>query len=394
MLQNEEPSALHYKELEPLTHKENSPILVRNTSTKEFLVKKRYDVSLYTNLERLKEINHPHLPKILEIVKNDQELWLYEEYIHGKNGNELLLQNQLTDTQLILELGKAVTEALMVLHEKNIIHRDIKPSNIMVTNDGIVKLVDFDAIRFYDGSKENDTIHLGTIGFASPEQYGFAETDERSDLYSLGIVLNVCSTNSFPKEHLTTNPFLKELVVIATKIDPLNRYQTAAEMHTAIVTQLNHLNESTSTVQRHPSLAKRTADLAITKRAATSSFSTKFLSVVPGFRTGYYWKKIIATIWYLILFLAIVTSWSAGTFFDKVLATFDTTILFVLPTIIATNFMDIQNQIPFLATKKLYRKLPGFLLAIVIWILMYSAFTSIATPLYSHEYLESKTQNN
>ena len=256
MMQNEEPSALHYKELEPLTHKENSPILVRNTSTKEFLVKKRYDVSLYTNLERLKEINHPHLPKILEIVKNDQELWLYEEYIHGKNGNELLLQNQLTDTQLILELGKAVTEALMVLHEKNIIHRDIKPSNIMVTNDGIVKLVDFDAIRFYDGSKENDTIHLGTIGFASPEQYGFAETDERSDLYSLGIVLNVCSTNSFPKEHLTTNPFLKELVVKATKIDPLNRYQTAAEMHTAIVTQLNHLNESTNTVQRHPFLSK------------------------------------------------------------------------------------------------------------------------------------------
>lgn len=255
---NEEPSVVHYKELEPLTHKENSPILVRNIATKEFLVKKKYDISLLTNLERLKEINHPNLPRIFEIVTKEQDLWLYEEYIHGKNVNELLLQNQLTDTQLILELGKSVTEALMILHEKKIIHRDIKPSNVMVTNDGLVKLVDFDAIRFYDGSKENDTIHLGTIGFASPEQYGFAETDERSDLYSLGIVLNVCSVKAFPKEQLTTNPFLKELVIKATKMDPQNRYQTASEMHTVIVNQLNHLNDSTNSIQKTPSVKKYT----------------------------------------------------------------------------------------------------------------------------------------
>lgn len=389
---NEEPSVVHYKELEPLTHKENSPILVRNIATKEFLVKKKYDISLLTNLERLKEINHPNLPRIFEIVTKEQDLWLYEEYIHGKNVNELLLQNQLTDTQLILELGKSVTEALMILHEKKIIHRDIKPSNVMVTNDGLVKLVDFDAIRFYDGSKENDTIHLGTIGFASPEQYGFAETDERSDLYSLGIVLNVCSVKAFPKEQLTTNPFLKELVIKATKMDPQNRYQTASEMHTVIVNQLNHLNDSTNSMQKTPSVKKYTTQFKDKKNSATPSFLSKFLSVVPGFRTGYYWKSIIAIVWYLIVLLAIVSSWTSGTWFDKVLATIDTNILVVLPTIIATNFMDIQSQIPFLSSKKIYHKIRGFLLAIIIWILLYSAFTSIATPFHSPEYLETRAQ--
>ncbi|WP_437177068.1 hypothetical protein, partial [Carnobacterium divergens] len=61
-----------------------------------------------------------------------------------------------------------------------------------------------------------------------------------------------------------------------------------------------------------------------------------------------------------------------------------------MPTIIATNFMDIQSQIPFLSSKKIYHKIPGFLLAIIIWILLYSAFTSIATPFHSPEYLETR----
>jgi len=120
-------------------------------------------------------------------------------------------------------------DALEVLHGCNppIIHRDIKPSNILVTTDGVLKIIDFDASRQYNAEKHtSDTRLLGTIEYAAPEQFGYAQTDIRSDIYSAGVVLSelaIGKDTSFVKDW-------KHVVNKCTNFDPENRYQNATEL--------------------------------------------------------------------------------------------------------------------------------------------------------------------
>ena len=80
-------------------------------------------------------------------------------------------------------------DGLKELHEQKIIHRDIKPSNMILQADGRIRLIDFDAARIFKDNKATDTELLGTKDYAPPEQYGFGQTDPRSDIYSLGVTI-------------------------------------------------------------------------------------------------------------------------------------------------------------------------------------------------------------
>lgn len=86
-------------------------------------------------------------------------------------------------------------KGLKNLHQRDIIHRDINLNNIMLTNDGVVKLVDFDTVRIFKYDQNFDTTYLGTKGFAPPEQYGFSQTDARTDIYALGMTIKNYSQN-------------------------------------------------------------------------------------------------------------------------------------------------------------------------------------------------------
>ena len=120
-------------------------------------------------------------------------------------------------------------QALTILHSNEIIHRDIKPENIIVTQEGDVKLIDFDISRIGNNNAKKDTVILGTTGFAAPEQYGIAQTDERSDIYSIGILINVMLTGDHPSKKMCKGKWQK-IVNKCTKINPDERYQSVKEL--------------------------------------------------------------------------------------------------------------------------------------------------------------------
>ncbi len=170
----------------------------------------------------------PHIPKIYCVEEQENELVVAEEYIDGCTLNAYLENESLTDIKK-LELMVQLCDALEVLHRcvPPVIHRDIKPSNILITPDGVLKIIDFDAARQYKIEKNtSDTRLLGTIEYAAPEQFGYSQTDLRSDIYSMGVVfseIQIGKEATFAREW-------KRLVDKCTSFDPENRYKNVAEL--------------------------------------------------------------------------------------------------------------------------------------------------------------------
>jgi len=162
--------------------------------------------------------------KIYFCVEDDNKTFIVEEFLSGENLAER--KNFLTEIearQFILQL----CDGLKILHALGIVHRDIKPSNLILQGDKI-KLIDFDAARIFSADKSEDTNFLGTKGYAPPEQFGYGQTDPRSDIFSLG--------KTFQKllgKNCTGN--LKKILLKCTELDPKNRYQTVDELKFALL---------------------------------------------------------------------------------------------------------------------------------------------------------------
>ena len=122
----------------------------------------------------------------------------------------------------------SVLSSLEDLHSINIIHRDIKPSNIMITKEHDIYLIDFGIARFYVDNADSDTTKLGTKGYAAPEQYGFQQSDFRTDIYSFGKAFDyLFKTNDIKAG-------LKRVISKASAFDPNDRYKTVVELKRAV----------------------------------------------------------------------------------------------------------------------------------------------------------------
>ncbi len=200
--------------------------------------------ALYQEAQLLTRLNHPNIPKIEEHFSEHNRYYIVMEFVPGKTLEDIVAQRcQPCNNHEVRQWALQLCDVLSYLHNHNppIIFRDLKPGNIMLTPSGRIKLIDFGIARFFKTGKTKDTTPLGTKGYAAPEQYGSGQTDARSDIYSLGVVLHFLLTLHDPANtplgipavrqfNSTVSPQLERVITKATQNDANQRYQSVAEM--------------------------------------------------------------------------------------------------------------------------------------------------------------------
>lgn len=172
---------MELKDCKVIHASENGDILCGEGVDGKLYIKK----SSKLNKEAISKISQISSPYIAHIVEYGEDYTILE-YLSGTPLNELP-SVKINAYQIFCE----ICDGLCTLHAAGIIHRDIKPSNIILCDDGHIKIIDFDAARIKKPTADKDTILVGTDGFAPPEQYGFMQTDERSDIYALGVTMKL-----------------------------------------------------------------------------------------------------------------------------------------------------------------------------------------------------------
>ena len=180
---------------------------------------------------KLVGISCPNLPQIMETAERDGMVAVLEEYIQG-DSLAYLLEGALFSPAEARKITMQLCNALWVLHQLGAVHRDIKPENVIIRGSEAI-LIDFDASRIFKSDTNQDTQILGTTGYAAPEQYGIAQTDERADIYSLGVLLNIMLTGKHPSKELASGR-LGRIVQKCTMVNPEKRYKSVLYLMEAL----------------------------------------------------------------------------------------------------------------------------------------------------------------
>ena len=220
-----------YRLVNVLSNKNDSQALrLRHRTLEKDLVLHSFSNHYYA-YDALCPIRSPHLPEIYESAHLTDGQIVLEEYIDGMNVAQIMEVERYTYKEAKKVL-LSVCHALSILHHRKIVHRDVKPENVLVTPSGRVVLIDFNASR---EMKENslDTVIMGTVGYASPEQMGITQSDSRTDIYAVGVLLNVMLTGKHPSDVLVKRR-PGRIVRKCTQINPDLRYQDALKLAKAL----------------------------------------------------------------------------------------------------------------------------------------------------------------
>lgn len=329
-----------YEELK-LIHKSRKVeiFLVQNIQDEKIYIKKEikeYTRDVYESIKNIETIN---MPKIYEVFELNEKLIVIEEYINGDTLQSILERENKLDEKIVIKYMISLCDILEKIHGLNppIIHRDIKPANIIISNDNILKLIDFDISRTYKEGENMDTTLLGTKGYASPEQFGFDQTDCRSDIYAMGVMMNVLTTGKHIKEELN-NTLLKDIIKKCTHISAEDRYDNVLDLKKELINKLYN----SSKVEK---------DNKINMKSSNSN-----QKALPGFRSKNFIYMILSSFWYLFLIMALFVATSSNEFLGNVILI--VTMLSIY--FIFTNYLGIRNKLPILKSKKILIRLVGY----------------------------------
>ena len=331
-----------YKEL---YHYDDKRSLVINEVTGDVRMMKKlshYEESVY---EYLAANSNDHIPEITGYTKdNDGNLIIIEEVIEGNTFDVVINDRSMPDKEK-LKYFLGLLEGLEHLHKAAtpVIHRDLKPSNIMVTDKGEVKIIDYDSAKIYKPGQNGDTTNLGTDGIAAPEQYGFMQSDPRSDIYAVGKML----ADAFPD-----NKKIQRIAAKASSFDPADRYESVRELADALEGRIS-------------------PDLKL-----------KPLFPPPGFRTRKWWKIALALLIYpFALYMIISVTVENGSVADNIEGKIFAFFYFIVPLDIYTSWTGIYDILPFVKDKNLILqylfKTIFAALAVFIMIVMFLFFNAL-----------------
>lgn len=324
--------------------------LVQHQETNQIYIKKVLDIY---NADIYKHLHSNHItgtPKIIDCIEENNQLTVIEEFISGKSLKDYIEQAELTITDItcyMLDLCSIIKK----LHSQNpaIIHRDIKPSNVIITSYNRAVLLDFNAAKYYSEHSMEDTILLGTQGYAAPEQYGFGSSSPQTDIYSMGILF---------KEMLSSIGYSSDktasIIDKCTRINPSERYKNISAFKSDLST--------------------------LVKPAPKSGISLKLSRyTLPGFRTKRPWKMLTASLYYLfitLLFLSVEVKDTYGLklFINRL---FFISVFLSIP-FVCLNYLNIQKLLPLCQSKHILVRYAGiiilnFLLIFGLFILLFIA---------------------
>lgn len=337
-----------YEELKSIHKSRKVEIfIVQNIQDEKIYIKKvikEYTKEIY---EIIKSINCKNIPKIHEILEKEDQLIIIEEFINGNTLQEILEKENKLREKEVIEYMISLCDALYEIHSLNppIIHRDIKPANIIISNDNILKLIDFDISRIYKEGESLDTTLLGTKGYASPEQFGFDQTDCRSDIYAMGIMMNVLTTGKHIKEELN-NTLLKDIIKKCTNISAEKRYANVLDLKEELKSKLYD--------EKYTKMDKKAGSKChIEEDIKIEHYYSKAL---PGFRTKNPIYMIGASLWYLFLIMGLFIAKGFNDFLGNIIL-----VIVMLSTyFIFTNYLGIKNKLPLIKSKKVAIRLVGY----------------------------------
>lgn len=315
--------AISYYKTIAVINEPHQVYLVQHQETGKIYIKKIltvYNLSIYEYL-----FHHPMdgVPRIIDYCEEDGLLTVIEEYISGCPLPEKIASSDLTPdsiAQYIYDLC-CILEKLHSLNPP-VIHRDIKPSNIIITTYNHVVLLDFNAAKHFSADSPEDTILLGTQGYAAPEQYGFGSSSPQTDIYSVGILLReLQSSLSVPTR------IFDGIIEKCTQMNPSDRYKDMTELKNAINRILTPDKSS--------------------KVPKDSSF------LPPGFRTMTPWKILVAVPVYMLLFYVCLSMEVENTtgillWLNRIIS-----LLMMLSfVLIGFNYCNVQKYFPLCKSKK------------------------------------------
>lgn len=338
-----------YKELTALKD-DKSITLVQHVENKKIYVKKirsGYDRTLYHSLQ---ECKIKGIPKIHHIIPYDSRIIIIEDYINESTLKEAMEEHGTYSSEEAFDIILQLCKILSQLHELTppIIHRDIKPSNILLSRENKVTLIDFDASKTYDKMKNQDTVLMGTADYAAPEQFGFSQSDARTDIYALGILLNEMLTGSLPKDKMYNGPYTY-ILKKCMHMEPSRRYNSVIELANVISKQI-------------PPVSKE----IMTKKKSL---------LPPGFRTKTPWKMAVGVLGYIFIFWISVMS-ELENMTSQAESTISHIGIFILSLMLValyTNYNNIAKNLLFIRHPNIIFKVFGYALwsvAIIVAIFM------------------------
>lgn len=392
MTLEEESRLSFYRELTVLDEKKNI-VLVQDIRNSELCVKKTLDIYSHDVYEQLASVRIEGVPAVKECVADDRKLIVVEEYVQGRSLKQVLDEQGLLNEEQAYDIAVQLADILVRLHqlEPAIVHRDIKPSNIIIEKNGHVNLIDFNAARHVNADKNEDTRMLGTVYFAAPEQFGFGQSDERTDIYGLGATINYIMTGDKPGAGIAECRF-SDILKKCLMVDAKDRYQSAAELR-GVLDMLNYNahtqdngKDRTAFGGDNVALIVRVCEnikfvfvnwyrkSQISKGDVNSSWR-KYL--LPGFRSLNIISCIAALIWYAVIVMLTFgltvsdsktgTPEAGGKIIIYKIAAF---IIMLVQTLWFGNYLDVRRKLPGMKKVNAISTILTFVYAFVILFLL------------------------